>query len=106
MPLLLVSRRLRTTTSSSIVTATRWYETLSTKDEWEDMQRRVQDILVALQPLDFYTAEEWLALWIEQEEELFWNQSKQPSQYRYYWGEAVAVAAAVASVGVLFLRRS
>jgi hypothetical protein len=98
------------TSNTTLVNApwSSWYQTLSSEDDWDELKSRVQEILHALDDLESYTAEELLALWIEQEEELFWN-SKQPAAdegLSVRWGEAVAVAAAVASFGVLMLRRS
>lgn len=93
-----------------------WYQRFSTENEWEELQLRIQDIVLAFQSQDhtddclesYMTTEELLALWMEQEEELFWKNDKDgvvPSPPTYYWGEAVAVAAAVASLGVWLLRR-
>ncbi|GAX10847.1 hypothetical protein FisN_31Hh054 [Fistulifera solaris] len=98
------------TSNTTLVKApwSNWYQTLSSEDDWDELKSRVQEILHALDDLESYTAEELLALWIEQEEELFWN-SKPPAAdegLSVRRGEAVAVAAAVASFGVLMLRRS
>ncbi|GAX21767.1 hypothetical protein FisN_31Lh054 [Fistulifera solaris] len=100
--------------NNTLVTApwSSWYQSLSSEKEWDELKSRVQEILKAFQADEFesYTAEELLALWIEQEENLFWNSKQQPENNNeglwVRWGEAVAVAAAVASFGVIMLRRS